>query len=64
MYAIVFKNMFREEPSLDFKTELLVHFFKVATRVLMINYVIYLKWFEILFEYLKYFLKYWGIQIR
>lgn len=45
MYAIVFKNIRHEELPLDFKSEDLVHFFKVATRVLMIN---------VLFEILRY----------
>lgn len=45
MYAIVFKNICFEELPPDFKTERLVHFFKVATRVLMI---------DVLFEILRY----------
>lgn len=45
MYAIVFKNICHGELPLDFKTEQLAHFFKVTTRVLMIN---------VLFEILRY----------
>lgn len=41
----VFKNIRCEELPLDFKTEQLVHFFKVATRILMIN---------VLFKILRY----------
>lgn len=41
----VFKNICCEELPLEFKTEQLVHFFKVATRVLMIN---------VLFKILRY----------